>query len=93
MISFFKERDFLHNCSIIKKKRTKRDRQKKKFKKVVIFLQHTHIKESLILCAQKHYSFRGIIRRLLEMDGTLPFILSLFFRYSRFLSFNICFAS
>ena len=71
-------------------KKERKDRPKKNFKKVVIFLQH--IKESHISFARKNTTLfaAGIIRRLLKMDGTLPSFLSVFvLSISRFLSLLI----
>jgi len=72
-------------------KKEGKDRPKKKFQKgLVTFLQRvTHI-----LCAQKQTLFAGGIKKTLKMDGTLSSFLSVFvLSISRFLSFNICFAS
>ena len=81
MISFFKERDFLNNNCSTKERTKEKERTKRQTKKKIQKGRHFSSKSHTYPLRAKTLLFsRGIIRRLLKMDGTLPFILSLFFQ-------------
>ena len=89
MISFFKERDFLNNKCSTKEKEDEKTDQKKNSKRSSFFFKESHIsfaRKNTTLFA-RHY------KKTLK-DGRYASFHSFFvLSISRFLSFNICFAS